>query len=139
MSFGFFVDSGLTVPVSEAARFEFLQLVGGGPLDRVIWFGSPDAGLKVQVGAAPGVDPLTVTVVDDDDEAGLEPSAVRLALSAGGLDAATPGEALPIGATRMGGVANALAIFIRGDAGAAAPLVAEDLRLRVPGAQESPA
>lgn len=132
--FQFFADSGLTVPIDADNRLEFVQAASGSAVDAVLFYGSPDATKKLQKASNPGVDDLTVQIVDADAETGLAITAAKLALSAAGLDTATPGAALDIGPTINGGAVNAVAIFVRMDAATATPAVFEDLELRVVGA-----
>jgi hypothetical protein len=130
MSFEFYADSGLTTPLASLA---VTQAVGGAPVDRIVYFGSTNAAEQLQRASTPGVDPVQVSVVDSDPVTGLPTTAVRLALSAGDLGTATPGAALDLPATIAGGVANAVAVFVRIDHGSATHAVFDDLSLRVAG------
>ena len=79
----------------------------------MVYFGSPLAGHVCQAESAPGVDPVTVNVVDAASGSGSPASNVYLALTAGDLDTAVGGAPLDLPAAIEGGVANALAIHIR--------------------------
>lgn len=110
MAFGFYSDSALTTPVTSLV---FMQ-ASADPVaaDRVIYLGNPSAG-TLQAASDPGVDQIVVSVVDSTPSGGQPSSAIRLALSSGGLDSATPGASLNVGATISGLSANAVAIHIR--------------------------
>jgi hypothetical protein len=133
MSFGWFGDAGLTVPLTRA------DFVRGAPaaVDRVVYFGSTATGKKLQRASSPGVAALEVVVQDADTGAGVQASHVRLALSAGGLAAATPGAALPIGATVLSGAANAVPVFVRLDAPLTTAGNYDDVSLAVNGSLET--
>ena len=112
LSFAFFSDAALTTPV--AARLPFVQAVADPvAVDRVIHFGSRLSGRICQADSAPGVDPVTIAVVDANPGAGSPAGDVRLALTSGGLDAATGGDPLALAETITGGVAGAVAVHIR--------------------------
>lgn len=112
LSFGFYSDAGLTTPV--AARLRFVQAVSGPvAVDRVIWFGSPLPARMCQAASDPGVDPVTIGVIDANSGTGSPAGDVRLALTAGGLDTATGGAALDLPATIQGGVGGAVAVHVR--------------------------
>ncbi len=112
LSFGFFSDPALTTPVS--ARLQFVQDVAApAAADKCIYFGSPLPGRVCKAASAPGVDPVTVSVSDASPGAGSPAGDVKLALSSGGLAAATGGAALSLPATVASGVAAAIAIHIR--------------------------
>lgn len=98
MAFAFFSDPALSTPAGEQVFYQD----DAAPLaaDRLVYFGSPDAGRHASV---------TVSVLAGMP--GLAASTVRLALSAAGLDTATPGAALSF--ELDGGVANGLALYVR--------------------------
>lgn len=127
-SFRFYADSGLVVPLTTGA---FAAAAGGPVADRVVWFGSTEADLALVRVSAPGVDPVQVAVEDTDELAGLADTAVRLALSAAGLDAATPGAPLALGTSLASGVANAIPVYVRVSPGAAPVGQYTDLQLVV--------
>lgn len=111
MSFGFYSDAGLTVPVTTLRHFSTQA-------DRLIYFGDPGTGRQLQDAAAPGVDNVLVTVVDSAGGSGLAASSVKLASTNGGLTAATGGAALSLGHTILSGSANAKPVHIRFDTSA---------------------
>lgn len=131
-TFKFFADGSLVVPLTSAT---LRPPTSGAAVERRIWFGSPVVGDTLQAASAPGVDPITLSVIDVAAGSGISTAAVRLALSAAELDAAVPGASLELPATIHGGVAGAITIFLRvtndGQPGGSYP----DLRLRINGVQ----
>lgn len=111
LSFSFFADSALTTPVDF--RVAIRQALGGAPGDICVWFGSPNAAAVCEVDTAPGVDPILVSLVNATPGSGSPTSDVRLALSAGGLNGATPGAALALPVAVQGGAAEAVAVYVR--------------------------
>lgn len=136
ITFGWYANAGLTSPLT---RSDFVRSGVAGPVDRVVYFGSPAAGRQLQNAADPGVDPLQVELADGDDGVGVDPAEVSLALSAAGLDAATPGVPLVIGTTLLSGPANAVAVHVRVDSAITAIGEFEDVSLRVAGVLETAA
>lgn len=132
MSFGFFADAGLTVPLSSLRHYS--TQVG----DRLVYFGSADADRQLQDAANPGVANVQVTVADSASGSGLAASAIKLASTSGGLTSATGGAALSLGATVTSGVANAKPVHIRIDTtGGTVPDEYLDVSLAVAGVIES--
>jgi len=115
-TFRFFADAGLTVPLTSGS---FAVAAGASNVDRVVWFGSPEAGLSLVRVSDPGVDPVQVVPEDTDEESGLDATDVRLALSSAGLGSATPGAALTLGTSIASGAANAIPVYVRVSPGAA--------------------
>lgn len=119
MAFGFYSDAALTTQLQTGTPLAVSQnlTTGADPVDSIIYFGSPTtAGTVEAVDAAdPGVNDITLSVADAASGSGQPATAVRLALSAGGLDTATPGAALAIGASVLSGAVNAVAIHVRID------------------------
>ena len=135
-TFNLFADAGLTVPASPLT---FAQVAGGAPVDRLVFFGSPAAGKKLQAASEPGTAALSLTVIDADELTGLPTSAIKLATSAAGLNSATGGAALAIGSTILSGAAHAVPVYIRADANTGTPATFTDLSLRVDDALETDA
>ena len=77
----------------------------------VFYVGATDAGFKLQATSNPGVDPIALSIVDSSPGSGVEATAIRLAVSEAGLAAATPGAALNIGDTVLGGAVNAIEVW----------------------------
>lgn len=107
MSFGFYSDAGLTVPIATLRHYS--TQVG----DRLVYFGSPNAAKKLVDATSPEVANLNVSIIDDDTGAGLPASAYKLALTSGGLSSAVGGAALSLGTVVMGGVGGAKPVHIR--------------------------
>lgn len=108
-TWGFYSDPGLTTPVSNGATL----IDGAGPADRVIYFGSAAAGKTLQAASLPGTDPITVSPADSTAGSGAAVENIKLALTAGGLDAAVAGAALTVGTTLSSGVGGAIPIYVR--------------------------
>jgi len=115
MTWSFYADPGLTVDVS--AGIPVSQVAGGSAANAVVYFGNPTAGATLQAASSPGFDPITLTPADTTVSSGVETSMIKLATSFVGLDAATAGAALTIGTSLSSGVANAVTVYMRVDAG----------------------
>lgn len=109
--FGFFSDAALTTQINTALVFN--QVAGSStPDDKVVYYGGP-TGYQVKAQSDPGVDQITVSVVDAAGGSGSPASDVKLALTSGGLAGATGGAALNLGTVINGGAANAVPVHIR--------------------------
>jgi hypothetical protein len=109
MSFGFYSDAGLTVPISSI-RYYSTQIG-----DKVVYLGDPSAGRQLTDASNPGVTVMEVEVEDSASGSGLSTSAIKLASTSVGLGSAVAGEPLSIGHTVLSGPSNAVAIYIRFD------------------------
>lgn len=140
ISFKFFHDAALTQEITTANPLTATQDTANvlGPVDKTIYFGSPLAGNKAQVNANPGVDVITVSILDADGAAGAPASEFKLALSAAALDTATAGAALALSATINSGSANAVPIFTRRDSALTTPGLYTDISLQTQEIYESP-
>lgn len=127
MSIGFFLDSGLSQPATRI--YATAAADGSGSSDHVVWLGGADATREHVAASDPGVDPAQVSVFDAADGDSLLPSTVSLATTQGGLDTATPGASLSLGATIGGGSANAVAVWVRVDAPEIDPAIYDNLAL----------
>ncbi len=134
MSFNWYADAGLTVPLT---RGDFVRGSSLGDVNRVVYLGSTDTGRQLQAESDPGVDALQVTVVDADGGSGVAASEVKLALSFAGLAGATGGAALSIGPTILSGAANAVPVFVRLGSALTAEGNYDDISLRLSGWVES--
>lgn len=132
-TWGFYEDAGLTVPQTLGATV----VDGAGPTDRIIYFGSPSAGKTLQAKSDPGTDQITVGPADADAGTGAPATAIKLALSAGGLDSATAGAAINVGATLSSGAANRVTLYVRTTQGALAVGSYADLSLTTNSVAES--
>lgn len=131
MSFGFYSDAGLTVPITTLRHYSTQA-------DRLIYFGNPTSGRQLQDAASPGVDNVLVSVVDSAGGSGLAASSVKLSATSGGLTGATGGAALSLGHTVLSGAVNAKPIHLRFDT-SAGTLGSDytDLSLSIPDVIES--
>ena len=111
MSFNLYSDAALTT----LAPLRLLQLAEVAPaaVTGVMYLGSTNAAETLEAESDPGVDDLVLSVVDADALTGAAATAVKLALSSGGLVSATGGAPLNLGVTVLGGVANALPIHYK--------------------------
>ena len=125
LTFAFWADAGMTVPNASGATVTD----GAGPTDRIVYFGSPASGKTLQAASAPGTDPVQISIADANANAGsgIAVTALKLALTAGGLDTAVAGDPLSIGTTISSGAS--LAIYVRTTQGALGVGVYEDLSL----------
>jgi hypothetical protein len=123
-----YADAGLTTELTTLSLQN--TTLGGSYADAVVYFGSVASGKTLQASSAPGTDPVQITVVDSTGGSGLAASAVKLALSAGGLAGATGGAALTVGTTLSSGVANAIPVYVRVASGIATPGTYTDVSLR---------
>jgi len=112
MSFAYYADAGLVTPIT--LRY-LADIIAADQPDVPIYYGSTDDTEKLQAASNPGVDALVMTPTST--AAGWAVSAVALAVSQAGLDAATPGAALALGTQILGGVGNAREIWLRVDTG----------------------
>jgi hypothetical protein len=110
-----YLDAGLTDQFDDAVDNIFAGAVNGSSGTGVFYIGSPIATDVLQADSAPGVDPLTVDIVDQAPGSGVEASHWRLAVSEAGLLAATPGAQLSLGATINGGSGNAVPVWYQWD------------------------
>ena len=133
ITWNFYADAGLTTLATGGATLS----QGGDPVDRVLYFGSPAAAKQLRAASDPGTDPVAVTPTDADTGTGAPASTLTLALSAGGLDSATPGAALTVGTVLNSGTAGAVAIYVRTTPGALGVGSYADLSLRTNNVVES--
>ena len=123
LTFAFWADAGMTVPNAAGATVT----AGAGPTDRIVYFGSPASAKTLQAASAPGTDPVQISIADANAGTGIAATALKLALTAGGLDTAVAGDPLSIGTTISSGAS--LAIYVRTTQGALGVGVYEDLSL----------
>lgn len=135
ISLDFYTNSGLS---SVAGSLSAMQAADGSSaaVDQIIYLGSTAGGKKFRAQSNPGGDQIVVSIVDAASGAGPAASAVKLAISAGGLDSATAGAPLSVGTQLLSGVANALAIHVRIDTPALAIGNYSDLSLETNALQE---
>ncbi|WP_068634722.1 hypothetical protein [Thauera butanivorans] len=125
VSWQFFADAGKTVPL---ATLSVAVSTFGGVQEGVVYFGSNAAGRQLQAASDPGSDPIEIWAHDTDPEAGLTAGAVKLALSAGGLDGASAGDPITVGTTISS--TTVIAVHYRITVAAMAEAVYSDVQLR---------
>lgn len=112
-SLDFYSDAGLTTPYS---RVDAVQSTDGAApaVDSVLYLGSTAVAKQFQANSDPGIDQIVVSIANT----GGSPAntAIRLALTSGGLDSATPGASLNVGTEILSGSENAIAVHVRIDA-----------------------
>lgn len=116
-SLAFYADAGLTTPLT---RLDAAQATDGNApaVDRTVYLGSTAADTKFQATSDPGVDPIVVSIADSQTGLQIPATTVRLALTANGLNSATPGAALAVAAEILSEAANSVAVYVRFDAAA---------------------
>lgn len=123
LTFAFWADAGMTVPNAAGATLT----AGGSPTDRIVYFGSPAAGKTLQAATSPGTNPVQITITDASAGSGAATTAIKLSLSAAGLNTATAGAPLSIGTTISSGAP--IAIYVRTTQGALGVGTYNDLAL----------
>jgi hypothetical protein len=112
-TFKVYTNSSLTTEFTGSLNA--IQNVDGssGPVDFQLWIGSTASGKTLQADSDPGVDQITLSVVDASPSTGHPASEVKLATTLGGLATATGGAALNLGTTILSLVANAVTFWVR--------------------------
>lgn len=126
MSFKFYADAALTVPLTKLALTR-----GATPSERnaTVFLGSTVDAEQLQNTSDPGVDPVQVSIVDSAGGSGVAASEVKIAASYAGLSSATAGAPLDLSGTLDGGAANAVAIYVRVAASTTTPGTYDDVSL----------
>jgi hypothetical protein len=114
-NFNFYSDAGLTQPITTSVRKTSSLVFDGssGNVDYTIWYGSPVTGRVVQAATNPGSDQIVATVVAATGTLLPEQpdTFCKVALSQSGLDSAD--QDVPLGVSILGGVSNAVPIWVR--------------------------
>ncbi|MBP9803899.1 MAG: hypothetical protein KBE22_03190 [Candidatus Accumulibacter sp.] len=112
ITFKFYSDAALTTEITAALAF---SQASSSPtaVDKVVYFGSSAASKTARASSNPGVDQITVSIVDAASGTGSPATDVKIAATSGGLASATAGASLNIGTQVTSGSANAKAIHIR--------------------------
>lgn len=128
VSLRFYSDSGLTTPLT---RIDATQSTDGnaGAVDRAVYLGSTIASVKFQSQSSPGTGQISVSISDSQTGLQIPASTIRLALTANGLNSATPGAAIDVGTEISSGSANAKTLYVRFDAAAIAAGIYDNLSL----------
>ena len=98
-------DINLTDQFDDATDTLAAQAINGGSGTGVIYVGTPDTAKKLQAASDPGIDSVTVSIVDATPGGGVEATHIKLAVSEAALSSATGGASLPLGANLTGGTA----------------------------------
>jgi hypothetical protein len=106
MSFLFFTDASLTVPLTS---FRHYSTQG----DRLLYFGNTDDTRKLVDSTNPEVSDISIQITDESIGSGLASSVIKLASSSGGLTSAVGGSPLVLSPVILGGVENAVPVHIR--------------------------
>lgn len=114
-TFQFYTDAGLTSPKVGALSVSEAFDGSTGAIDTVLYYGSAVNGRVLQAASNPGVDQITLNVVDAASGTGQPAGIVKLATTQGGLAAATAGAPLNLGTVINGGSAGAKTVWIRID------------------------
>lgn len=108
-------DAGLTTLATLPLAFTQDDLGVITPHQRRFYLGNADAGYIFQAASDPGVDPITLSVVDAVPASGQPASAIKLATTQAGLASATGGADLELAATLLSGSVNAVQIWVQFD------------------------
>lgn len=114
-TFKVYNDAALTSEFTGELTMD--QAIDGstGDLDRVLYIGSTASGKTLQTLVNPGVDQINLSITDTTVSPGNGPEAsdLKLATTLAGLDSATAGASLDLGAAVSSGVGNAQPVYIR--------------------------
>jgi hypothetical protein len=105
-SFGIFKDSNLILR-ADSIHFD---IAPGGSSDLQLWFGSP---IDNRLASPSGGGFISVGVNDSVGGSGLPATAIKLALTQGGLTGATPGASLNLATEVNSGIANEVPFWVR--------------------------
>ena len=108
-----YLDAGLTTQFDDSTDTLGASAINTGSGDGVFWVGLPDDTKKIQADSDPGIDQIVVSIVDADDQTGVDAADIKLSLTSAVLDSATGGASLNLGATILGGAANAVPVYYR--------------------------
>jgi hypothetical protein len=93
--------------------YSTIQGIISASVNKQLYAGSPDAGINHRRKTLPGTNYLTVALVDNDTGDIVEPENIKLALTEGGLAAATPGASLNLGTVIPSGTEDALTFWLQ--------------------------
>jgi hypothetical protein len=129
-SFGFYSDSNLTQPIS--GNFQ----ISSGTSDYLFYIGNVSESIKLQDATYPGVSIVYLSINDATVGSGPEATWIKLALTQAGLTSAVAGQSLALGSTILGGVQNALPIWVRISNSLSGATSSTDLSLKITGVKE---
>lgn len=84
-------------------------------VDKQVWLGATTASRRYRALSNPGVDQVTVNVVDSVSGSGETTTLIKLASTQAGLAGAVAGASLNVGTQILSGSANAVVVWIRYD------------------------
>lgn len=113
-TFKWYTDAGL------ATEFSGTFLPTGTAHDYILYFGSNTASRQVQAASDPGVDQIALSIVDANSGTGHPATDVKLATTLLGLDSATAGAGLNLGATLTSAAATTVFVRLTDSTGGAA-------------------
>lgn len=122
-------DAGLTTLATLPLAFTQDDLGVITPHQRRFYLGNADAGYIFQSASDPGVDPITLSVVDAVPASGQPASAIKLATTQAGLAGAVGGADLELAATILSGSVNAVQIWVQFDDATATVATDTDISL----------
>lgn len=113
ITFGLFTDTGLTSAAASPLLISHNSDFSDNPQDFQYFLGSNTASRKIEANSNPGVDNITISVVDSSPGGGHEATEIKLATTQGGLTAATAGAPLTVGTSVTSGTANDYEFWVR--------------------------
>lgn len=122
-------DAGLTTLATLPLAFTQDDLGVISAHQRRFYLGNADAGYTFQAASDPGVDPITLSVVDAVPASGQPASAIKLATTQAGLAGAVGGADLELAATILSGSVNAVQIWVQFDDATATVATDTDISL----------
>lgn len=108
-------DPDLLVEATVPLRFDQDTTGTLPPHQREFYLGCPDSGYRFRANSDPGVDDITLSIVDGAPSTGQPATAIKLATTQAGLSTATGGAALDLGATILSGASNAVEVWVQFD------------------------
>ncbi len=113
VSLQYFLDAALTAPIVTPFNIQQADDGSTGPVDFNFFVGSTALAKKFQAQSNPGIDQIVISIDDVNPASGQEPDAIKLALTAIGLDSAVAGDPLNVGVQILSEVGNALSLWVR--------------------------
>lgn len=113
-TFAIYSDASLTTELVTLEQ-SFASDGSDGAIDRLVYIGSTATGKKILAASDPDVDSIPISIVDSNGGDGQLAADIKLALTQGGLAAATGGAAITGPAQILSGAAQALAVWLRID------------------------
>ena len=112
-TFNFYLDAALTIPLTSALLTSQNADGSSGAQDFQLWLGSNAVGKTLRADSDPGIDQITLSIVDAASGSGEPAAAIKLATTQGGLAAATGGAPLNLGTSVVSSVAFAISFWVR--------------------------